>query len=126
MTQPDPQPGPGVAGALLRYRVLAYATGVLLLLLTLNLILKYGFDQAGLGAWVAISHGWLYLAYVLVTVDLWFRTRLPVPQTVLVVLAGTVPAMSFVAERWITHRVRPHAGGSPMRAGAAPAGTLDG
>jgi integral membrane protein len=124
MTQPRPQHDAGLSGALLRYRVLAYATGVLLLLLTFNVIVKYGFDQAGLGAWVAIAHGWLYLAYVLVTVDLWFRTRLPLPQTLLVVLAGTVPAMSFVAERWITHRVRPMAAGSPMRAGAAPAGTL--
>jgi integral membrane protein len=96
-----------MSAALLRYRILAYATGVLLLLLTFNVILKYGLDQAGIGAWVAIAHGWLYLAYVLVTADLWFRTRLPLAQTALVVLAGTVPAMSFVAERWITHRVRP-------------------
>jgi integral membrane protein len=99
--------------ALLRYRVLAYATGVLLLLLCLNLVLKYGLDQSGLGAWVAIAHGWLYLAYVVVALDLWFRTRLPAAQMLLVVLAGTVPAMSFVAERWVTGRV------TPMLAGAA-------
>ncbi len=56
-----------------------------------------------------------------------FRTRLPLPQTVLVVLAGTVPGMSFVAERWITHRVRPMVEqAAPVRAGAQPAGTLDG
>jgi integral membrane protein len=44
---------------------------------------------------------------VIVTVDLWFRTRLPVAQTVLVVLAGTIPLMSFVAERWVHARVEP-------------------
>lgn len=94
-------------GALTRYRVFAWATGVMLLLLTLNVILKYVLDRQGLGPWVAISHGWLYLAYLATTTDLWFRARLPVGPTVLVALAGTVPGMSFVAERWITRRVGP-------------------
>ena len=93
--------------ALTRYRVLAYATGVFLVLLSINLVLKYVLDQEGLGGWLAIVHGWLYLAYVLVAVDLWFRTRLPFGRTVLVVLAGTVPLASFVAERWVTRRVQP-------------------
>ena len=57
--------------------------------------------------WVPITHGYLYLAYVIVAVDLWFRARLPLLRMALVVLAGTVPFMSFVAERWVTARVRP-------------------
>ena len=93
--------------ALTRYRALAYATGVFLLLLTTNVLLKYVFHTGHLGAWVAIAHGWLYLAYVVVTVDLWFRTRLDVVRTVGVVLAGTIPFMSFVAERWVTAQVTP-------------------
>ncbi len=93
--------------ALTRYRVLAYATGVFLVLLSVNLVIKYGLGREGLGAWLAIVHGWLYLAYVVVAVDLWFRTRLPFWRSVLVVLAGTVPLASFVAERWVTGRVRP-------------------
>jgi integral membrane protein len=97
---------PGTRSALTRYRVLAYATGVFLLLLTLHMVLKYGFDTEGLGAWVAMVHGWLYLAYVVVAVDLWFRTRLPFGRMALVVIAGTVPFMSFVAERWVTRNVR--------------------
>ena len=104
-----------LASALLRYRVLAYATGVFLLLLTTNVILKYVLHAGDLGAWVAITHGWLYLIYVVISVDLWYRTRLPLGRMVLVVLAGTVPFMSFVAERWVTHRVQ------PMVGGAAPA-----
>ncbi len=104
---------PSTAAALTRYRVLAYATGVFLLLLTLHMVLKYGFDSEGLGEWVAITHGWLYLVYVVVAVDLWFRTRLPFVRMALVVVAGTVPFMSFVAERWVTRRVRgPAAAGS--------------
>jgi integral membrane protein len=93
--------------ALTRYRLLAYATGVLLLLLTLHVILKYGFDSNGLGVWVPIAHGWLYLVYVVFAIDLWQRSRLPLGRMVLVALAGTVPAMSFVAERWVTARMRP-------------------
>jgi integral membrane protein len=112
-----------VKSALTRYRTLAYATGVFLLLLTLHVLVQWyqasseglAFaDARGLGRWipgaehwVPITHGYLYLLYVIVAVDLWFRTRLPFGRMVLVVLAGTVPAMSFVAERWVTGRVRP-------------------
>jgi integral membrane protein len=96
-----------VKSALTRYRVMAYATGVFLLLLTTNVILKYVLHTGHLGAWVAITHGWLYLIYVIVTVDLWFRTRMDVGRTVLVVLAGTIPFMSFVAERWVHAQLAP-------------------
>jgi integral membrane protein len=98
-----------VTSALTRYRVMAYITGVFLLLLCLNMILKYVLNQHGIGSWVPITHGWLYLIYVIVTVDLWFRTRLDVKKTVLVVLAGTIPFMSFVAERWVHAQVGPMA-----------------
>lgn len=109
--------------ALTRYRVLAYATGVFLILLTLHVAIQavqwrtedIAYSQAeGLGAvlpggdvWIPITHGYLYLVYVIVTADLWFRTRIPLVQTALVVIAGTVPFMSFVAERWVTARVTP-------------------
>ena len=96
-----------MTSALTRYRVMAYLTGVFLLLLTTNVILKYVLHTGHLGAWVAVAHGWLYLVYVIVAVDLWFRTRLPVPATVGVVLAGTIPFMSFVAERWVHRQLAP-------------------
>lgn len=93
--------------ALTRYRVMAYVTGVFLLLLCLNMVLKYGLDQKGLGDWIPIGHGWLYMIYVAVAVDLWFRTRLDVTRTVFVALAGTIPLASFFAERWVTKQVQP-------------------
>ena len=107
--------------ALTRYRVLAYATGVFLLLLTLNLVLKYVLHTGHLGPWLAMVHGWLYLAYVIVAVDLWFRTRLPVLPMVLVVAAGTVPFMSFVAERWVHAQVAPLAEAQGRAADASAA-----
>jgi integral membrane protein len=130
-----------VKPALTRYRALAYATGVFLLLLTLHVLVQWyqaaseglAFaDAPGLGRWipganhwVPITHGYLYLIYVVVAVDLWFRTRLPFGRMVLVVLAGTVPAMSFVAERWVTGRVRPMLPAPPPASTAdrAPTGT---
>jgi integral membrane protein len=114
-----------VGASLTRYRVLAYATGCFLLLLTLHVIVQWRqsvgdniafTDALGLGKWlpggefwIPAGHGWLYLAYVVASLDLWMRTRLPFFRMLLVVLAGTVPGMSFVAERWVTSRVRPMA-----------------
>jgi integral membrane protein len=112
-----------LTGALTRYRALAYATGVFLLLLTLHVIVQFQQSQSqnvafsqppGLGKWlpggefwIPATHGWLYLAYVIASLDLWMRTRLPFFRMVLVVLAGTIPGMSFVAERWVTGKVQP-------------------
>ena len=112
--------------ALLRYRVMAYATGVALLLLTLHIIIQgfqmqntdeSWFSNEGLssviphaGHLIPLIHGWFYLIYVIVAIDLWMRTRLPLGGTILVLLAGTIPVMSFVAERWVTRRVQPMVG----------------
>ncbi len=115
-----------LSNALLRYRVLAWVTGIFLLLLTLHIVLQ-GFQAAdtgefwfsnegmsqiipGSGHIIPMVHGWLYLAYVIVAVNLWMRTRLPAWGTVGVVLAGTIPVMSVVAERWVTARVQPMVG----------------
>jgi integral membrane protein len=95
-----------VKSALTRYRVLAYATVVFLILLTTNLIIKYVLHREGMGSWLGIVHGWLYLAYVIVSIDLWYRARLDTRRMVLVVLAGTIPFMSFVAERWVRPQVQ--------------------
>lgn len=112
-----------LSGSLTRYRTLAYATGCFLLLLTVHVIVQWRqaadagipFSQAhGLGKWlphgeywIPATHGWLYLIYVLSAFDLWMRTRLPFVRMLGVVLAGTIPFMSFVAERWVTGRVKP-------------------
>ena len=109
--------------ALTRYRVMAYLTGVFLLLLTAHVIVQLlqitpgdiTFSEAkgigewirGADVWIPVTHGYLYLIYVIVTADLWFRTRIPLAKTALVVIAGTVPFMSFVAERWVTRTVSP-------------------
>ncbi|HET6877357.1 MAG TPA: DUF3817 domain-containing protein [Jatrophihabitans sp.] len=96
------------SAALLRYRVMAFVTGFVLLAGTIALILKYTTSlhmEPGTGIlWVA--HGWLYLIYVIVTAMLGVRLRWPLPRFALVMLAGTIPTMSFVAEHFVTRAVR--------------------
>jgi integral membrane protein len=97
------------AGAALRYRILAWATGTMLLLLCLELILKYGFHANGvgadghpnpvIGAWVAYAHGWLYVVYLITVFDLWSKMRWRVGRLATMAAAGVVPAMSFILER---------------------------
>lgn len=112
MTQEAPAPAPApvapqVGPALTRFRVLAYVTGVFLLLLTYNVVVKYvlGRHDISLPDAIAIAHGWIFMVYVFCIVDLWYRTRVEVWKVLLVVLAGVVPALTFVAERWMVRLV---------------------
>ena len=96
---------PRISGALLRYRVLAWITGVWLLLLTAEIVAKYGFGASPPG-FIAVVHGWVYAVYLVLTVDLAIKARWrPVP-TVGVLVAGTVPFLSFVVEHLVTGKVR--------------------
>ncbi|HKS48594.1 MAG TPA: DUF3817 domain-containing protein [Amycolatopsis sp.] len=94
-----------LSGPLLRYRVLAYATGVALLCLTVAFILKYAADSPGMMSWAGVTHGLFYMVYLVLAVDLALKARWSIKGTVLVLLAGTIPFLSFVAERAVTHRV---------------------
>jgi integral membrane protein len=94
-----------VARRLLAYRVMAYLTGVLLLLLVSSMVLKYGFGDDTLN-WSAYAHGWMYLVYLITVALLGAAVRWRPARIVLVALAGTIPLMSFVAERSVTREVR--------------------
>lgn len=90
-------------GALTRYRVMAYVVGVWLILLVLVAMpLKYFADSPTMVEIVGPVHGFLYMIYLVTAVDLAFRARWSPVKTVLVMLAGTVPFVSFVAERRVT------------------------
>jgi integral membrane protein len=92
-----------VRASLLFYRVLAYTVGVGLVILVLIAVpLKYFADSPTLVAIVGPLHGFLYMVYLVAAVNLAFRSRWSPVKTVLVMLAGTVPFVSFVAERKVT------------------------
>ena len=95
-------------GALLRYRVLANVVGVVLLVLVLVAMpLRYLGGHEELSKTISPIHGFLYLVYLGVTFDLARRRGWSLVRTVLVMLAGTVPFLSFVVERRVTREVQP-------------------
>jgi integral membrane protein len=96
-----------MSAALTRFRVVAYVVGVVLIVFILVAMpLKYFFDSPGLVAVIAPVHGFLYMVYLVVTFDLSMRAKWPLSRMVLLLLAGTIPVLSFVAERWATAKVR--------------------
>jgi integral membrane protein len=95
-------------GSIIRYRFMAYFTGVMLLLLCVAIYLKYGPAQNEKPVEIfGAIHGYGYLVYLVVAADLAWRARWSLVKTVLVLLAGTIPFMSFVAERVATRGLEP-------------------
>ncbi len=95
-------------GAFLRYRVMAYITGVVLAIAFVWLVLGrlfWDYGDAGmrpsLYGYLWIAHGWLYFLYLITGVDLAFRVRYSVLRTIGILVAGTIPFMSFVAEYYV-------------------------
>ncbi len=100
-----------MSGALTRFRVMAYVVGVWLVVLVLIAMpLKYLADSPALVEIVGPVHGFLYMAYLVTAVDLAFRAHWSAVRTVLVMLAGTVPFLSFVAERKVVAELAPALG----------------
>jgi integral membrane protein len=103
--------------ALTRFRIVAWIVGVLLIVLTVGTVIKYTAGDETIVALIGPAHGFLYMVYLLLTADLARRARWRLPFTVLILLAGTVPLLSFVAERAVTRRVRAE---FPLVASGAP------
>ena len=111
-----------MTGALLRYRVMATIVGLLLVVLCLvGLPLHYGYLlfpdalpkggrawQVGsdISAYLGVAHGWLYMIFVLMAFVLSRKARWELPFTLVTLVCGTIPILSFWAERRATRRVR--------------------
>lgn len=103
----------GLRGSLLRYRIMAYITGTVLAVMTIWWIVGYGFLDYGnpdvkpglfVTAWTV--HGWLYFIYLIVGIDLCFRVRYSVLKTMGILIAGTIPFVTFVAEYLVNRDLR--------------------
>jgi integral membrane protein len=92
------------SGALIRYRVMAWVTGIVL---ATSALIGLSFEPWVVGDnvqhWLWFAHGWLYVVYVVAAFHLSVTSRWSILKTMLVLLAGTIPLMSFVAERRVTH-----------------------
>jgi len=110
-----PEGARSLQSALRRFRVIAYVVGVLLLVLVfVAMPLKYFADRPALVETVGPIHGFVYMVYVVLGFDLARRARWALGRTVLLLLAGTIPFLSFVAERWATRTVREATAAAPV------------
>ncbi|MET4781166.1 DUF3817 domain-containing protein [Glaciihabitans sp. UYNi722] len=117
---------PKIRGALKLYKVSAYVTGTLLLLLVLEMVFKYtpihreielggtnGFialvpdgtvRAVNLSTGILIAHGWLYVVYLFTDFRLWSLMRWPFSRFIQIALGGVVPFLSFIVEHFISRR----------------------
>ena len=120
MTSPDPEappqrpqasdpaaqtPNDTVRKALTGYRVLAWVTGVWLIALCYEMVLKYGFGDDSL-SWIAVVHGWVYFIYLIFAANLAVKVRWPIGKTIGVLLAGTIPLLGIIVEHFQTKKIK--------------------
>jgi integral membrane protein len=108
--------------ALLRYRIAAYVVGVgLIILVCIGMPLKYWGDNESVVAIVGPLHGFLYMVFLLITLDLSVRLRWPIHWVLGIMAAGTIPFLSFVVERIVTRKVHTQLADAAVPAGQASA-----
>jgi integral membrane protein len=96
----------GTKSAFLRYRVMAFVTGTLLVLLVfLAIPIQVWAHNKGPVAVIGTGHGFLFMVYLLTALDLGVRRRWPWLKLGLVMIAGTVPFASFYAEHKIHQEI---------------------
>lgn len=118
-----------IRSALKFYRVAAYVTGTMLLLLCAEMIARYAFGQflyaggsdaftgkpfgfgfadaepagvvggANVSITILILHGWMYVIYLISNFRVWSLMRWPFMRFILMALGGVVPFLSFFVER---------------------------
>jgi integral membrane protein len=88
--------------AVLRYRVMAYITGVLIIVVCFaGIPLQVAAHNTFIANYIGTLHGFLYIVYIIVAYILAQKLKMKMGPTVLLLLAGTVPIMTFVVERWM-------------------------
>ena len=123
----------GLPGGLKFYRFSAYVTGILLLLLTVEMVAKYGFGtevemfgNRGLVAFVPdvqveafnfsqailIAHGWFYVVYLFASFRVWSMMRWPFWRFLWLASGGLFPFLSFFVEHYATEIIRRRLDGS--------------
>ena len=89
-------------GAVLRYRVMAYITGVLIIVVCfVGIPMQIAAHNAFIVNDIGTVHGFLYIVYIIFAYILAQKLHLPVKHTVILLLAGTIPVMTFFVERWM-------------------------
>jgi integral membrane protein len=121
-----------VKRTLLAYRVMATVVGVLLIILCLVGLplneahrlnpawfpLGTNAQQVGddISKYLGVAHGWLYMIFVVVAFTLSRRARWDLSFTLVTLICGTIPILSFWAERRATRRVQRQIAADPVLA----------
>jgi integral membrane protein len=105
MTEPPITSAENIRKALLGYRVLAWTTGIWLIALCYEMVMKYVYHVEGLN-WIAVVHGWVYFVYLLFTANLAVKVRWPIAKTIGVLLAGTIPLVGIIVEQVQTKEIK--------------------
>ena len=141
---PRPADIPKIPRALRFYQVMSFITGSFLLLLVVEMILRYGFgfyvELAGpygfvwlvpheeitavnLSIVVVTIHGWLYVVYLISSYLLWTYMRWTFGRLFVLALGGIVPVLSFILEGINTRRVATFLAENSSAPGAADVST---
>lgn len=117
-------PTKGLGAALLRYRVMAFVVGTgLATLVFAGVPLQYAAGVPQVDEIVGPIHGFLYIVYLLMAVDLARRARFTLLQMAAMIGAGFIPLLAFVIEHRVTKRIRttyPELGARPPAARTRP------
>ncbi|GGN47664.1 DUF3817 domain-containing protein [Streptomyces kronopolitis] len=93
---------------LTRYRVMAYLTAVMLLVLCTCMVFKYGFGMGkDLTLVVSQIHGVLYIVYLVFAFDLGSKAKWKFGKLLWVLIAGTIPTAAFFVERKVVREIEP-------------------
>lgn len=124
---PAPSEFPRIKRYLRFYQWTAYITGVLLLLLVIEMVYKYAFHleielggpfgflalvQDGtvtainLSRWILIVHGWFYVIYLIACYLVWQKMKWELGWLLAMAGGGVVPFLSFITEWLMTRRTK--------------------
>ncbi|WP_292833360.1 DUF3817 domain-containing protein [Microbacterium sp.] len=135
MPQPKLATFPAIRGALKFYQVASVVTGVGLLLLVTEMVIKYGFghelflggsggflwfapvietatgaestgDGVNLSLGILILHGWFYVVYLFACFRVWSLLRWGFLRFITLALGGVIPFLSFFMEARVAREVK--------------------
>lgn len=87
--------------ALNLFSVTAWITGVFLLALVVEMVVKYilQMELPGWATFIPIAHGWVYMLFLLCTLNLGLKARWDPTRWLTTAIAGVVPLLSFYVEK---------------------------
>ncbi|MHB1874451.1 MAG: DUF3817 domain-containing protein [Streptosporangiaceae bacterium] len=110
------------------YRIMAYLTGtVLIVLCFVGIPLQVFANNLVIVKYVGTLHGMFYIVYIVAAFIMtrMVRMKLASVGTIVVLLAGTVPILTFVVERWVS-RTYIDPALAAAQASAAPSAAVSG